>query len=53
MNNLFKIRKINKVLKIFSDSFLGFSDKEIDQVLKEFYEKELQKNGIRFKLNFP
>jgi hypothetical protein len=52
MNNLFKIRKINKALKIFSDSFLGFSDKEIDQDLKEFYEKELQNNGINFNLNF-
>jgi hypothetical protein len=44
MNNLFKIRKINKVLQIFLDSFLGFSDKEVDQDLKEFYEKELNKN---------
>jgi hypothetical protein len=26
MNNLFKIRKINKALKNFSDSFLGLSD---------------------------
>jgi hypothetical protein len=41
MNDLFKIRKINQALKIFSDLFLGFSDKEIDQDLKEFYEKEL------------
>jgi hypothetical protein len=46
MNNLFKIRKINKALKIFSDSFLGFSEKEIDQDLKEFYEKNLKNNGI-------
>jgi hypothetical protein len=53
MNNLFKIRKINKALKIFSDSFLGFSDIEIDQDLKEFYEKELQNNGINVKFNFP
>jgi hypothetical protein len=52
MNNLFKIRKINKALKIFSDSFLGFSDKEIDQDIKEFYEKELKNNGLKFKLNF-
>jgi hypothetical protein len=41
MNNLFKIRIINQALKIFSDSFLGFSEKEIDQDLKELYEKEL------------
>jgi hypothetical protein len=41
MNNLLKIRKINKALNIFSDSFLGFSEKEIDKDLKEFYEKEL------------
>jgi hypothetical protein len=41
MNNLFKIRKINKALKIFSDLFLGLSDKEMDKDLKEFYEKEL------------
>jgi hypothetical protein len=41
MNNLFKIRKINRSLKIFSDSFLGFYIKEIDHDLKEFYEKEL------------
>jgi hypothetical protein len=40
MNNLFKIRKINKALTYFSDSFLGFIDKEIDQDLKDFYEKE-------------
>jgi regulatory protein YycI of two-component signal transduction system YycFG len=53
MNNLFKIRKINKALKIFLDSFIGFSDKDIDQDLKQFYEKELQNNGINFKLNFP
>jgi hypothetical protein len=46
MNSLFKIRKINKALKDFSDSFLGFSEKEIDKDLKEFYEKELQNNGI-------
>jgi hypothetical protein len=46
MNNLFKIRKINKALKIFSDSFLGFSDKEIDQDLKDFYEKEFNENKI-------
>jgi hypothetical protein len=52
MNNLFKIIKINKALKMFSDSFLGFSDKEIDQDLKEFYEKELQNNEINVKLNF-
>jgi hypothetical protein len=52
MNNLFKIRKIYKALKIFSDSFLGFSEKEIDQDLKEFYEKELQNNEINVKLNF-
>jgi hypothetical protein len=48
MSNLFKIRKINKALKIFSESFLGFSGKEIDQDLKEFCEKEAQKNGINF-----
>jgi hypothetical protein len=53
MNNLFKIRKINKALKIFSDSFLGFNEKEIDQDLKEFYEKELQNNGINVMFNFP
>jgi NADPH-dependent 2,4-dienoyl-CoA reductase/sulfur reductase-like enzyme len=53
MNNLFKIRKINQALKIFSDSFLGYSDKEIDQDLKEFFEKELESNGINVKLNFP
>jgi hypothetical protein len=53
MNNLFKIRKINKALKIFSDSFLGLSDTEIDQDLKEFYENELKNNGIDLKLNFP
>jgi hypothetical protein len=53
MNNLFKIRKINRALKIFTDSFLGFSEKEIDQDLKEFYEKEIQKNGINIMLNFP
>jgi hypothetical protein len=41
MNNLFKIRKINKALKILSEMFLGLSDKEIDQDLIEFYEKEL------------
>jgi hypothetical protein len=41
MNNLFKIRKINKALNIFSDSFIGFSDNEIYQDLKEFYENEL------------
>jgi hypothetical protein len=33
MNNLFKIRKINKALKNFSDSFIGFNGKEIDQDL--------------------
>jgi hypothetical protein len=53
MNNLFKIRKINKSLKAFSDYFLGFSDIEIDQDLKEFYEKELQNNRINVNLNFP
>jgi hypothetical protein len=53
MKNLFKIRKINKALKIFSDSFLGLSDTEIDQDLKEFYEKELQNNKIKAKLDFP
>jgi hypothetical protein len=53
MNNLFKIRKINKALTIFSDSFLGFSDKEIELDLKELYEKELQNNGINVSLNFP
>jgi hypothetical protein len=52
MNNLFKIRKINQALKFFSDSFLGFSDKEIYQDLKEFYENELQNNEINVKLNF-
>jgi hypothetical protein len=41
MNKLFKIRKINKALKIFSDSYLGFSINYIDQDLMEFYEKEL------------
>jgi hypothetical protein len=40
MNNLIKIRRINKSLKNFSDSFLGFSENEIDQDLKDFYEKE-------------
>jgi hypothetical protein len=44
MNKLFKIRKINKALKIFSDSFLGFKVKEIDKDLKDFYEKELNEN---------
>jgi hypothetical protein len=53
MNNLFKIRKINIALKIFSDSFLGLSDTEIDQDLKEIYEKELKNNGINVNLNFP
>jgi hypothetical protein len=51
INNLFKIRKINKALKNLSDSFIGLSDKEIDQDLKEFYEKELKNNGINVKLN--
>jgi hypothetical protein len=53
IQNIFRIRKINQALKTFSDSFLGFSDKEIDQDLKEFYEKELQNNGMNVKLNFP
>jgi hypothetical protein len=53
MNNLFKIRKVNKALKIFSDSFLGFREKKIDKDLKDFYEKELQSNGINVILNFP
>jgi hypothetical protein len=53
MNNIFKIRKLNKALKNFSDSFLGFSSKEIDQDLKEFYEKELKSNGINVMLNIP
>jgi hypothetical protein len=48
MNNLYKIRKINKALKNFSDSFLGFSAKGIDQDIKEFYVKEFEKNGINF-----
>jgi hypothetical protein len=52
MNNLFKIRKINKALKIFSDSFLGFNEKEIDQDLKEFYEKKLLNNELNVKFNF-
>jgi hypothetical protein len=52
MNNLFKIRKVNKALKIFSDSFLGFGEKKIDKDLKYFYEKELQSNGINVILNF-
>jgi hypothetical protein len=53
MNSLFKIRKINQALKIFSDSFLGFSNKEIELDLKEFYEKELINNGINVELIFP
>jgi hypothetical protein len=53
MNNLFKIRKINKALKIFSDSFLGFSDKKINPDLKEFFQNELKNNGINVMLNFP
>jgi hypothetical protein len=53
INNLFKIRKLNKALKKFSDSFSGFSEKEIDQDLKEFYEKEMQNNRINVKLIFP
>jgi hypothetical protein len=52
MQNIFKIRKINKALKTFSDSFLGYSVKEIDQDLKKFYEKGLQNNGINAYLNF-
>jgi hypothetical protein len=52
MNSLFRIRKINQALKSFSDSFLGFCEQEIDQDLKEFYEKELQNNVINVKLNF-
>jgi hypothetical protein len=38
---------------MISDSFIGFSDKEIDKDFKEFYEKKLQNNEIDFKLNFP
>jgi hypothetical protein len=52
MNNLFKIRKINKALKIFSDSFLGLNVREIDKDLKDFYEKEFNENKINFKLSF-
>jgi hypothetical protein len=52
MNSLFKIRKINQSLKNFSDSFLGFNEKQIDQDLKEIYENEFQINGINFMLNF-
>jgi hypothetical protein len=37
MNNLFKIRKINKALKGLSDSFLGFREQKINKDLKDFY----------------
>jgi hypothetical protein len=46
MNNLFKLRKVNKVLKNNSDSFLGMGFKEIDLDLKEFYENKLKLNNI-------
>jgi hypothetical protein len=41
MNNLFKLRKVNRALKSNSDSFLGMSSEEANKILKEFYEKNL------------
>jgi hypothetical protein len=52
MKNLFKLRKVNKILKNFSDSFLGMGFKEIDLDLKEFYENKLKENNIKCKVSF-
>jgi hypothetical protein len=50
MNSLFRLRKINKSLKLNSDTFLGFGYKEADHVLKEFYEIKLKDNNFNFSL---
>jgi hypothetical protein len=39
MNNLFKNRKINRALKLNSDSFLGIYSFLLDKDLKDFYEE--------------
>jgi hypothetical protein len=38
MNSLFRLRKVNKTLKIYSDSCLGIYPVEIEEDLKHFYE---------------
>jgi hypothetical protein len=48
MNNIFKLRKVNKVLKIYSDSFLGLCREEIDLDFKESLEKNFKDNNFNF-----
>jgi hypothetical protein len=50
MNNLFKLRKVNKVLKSFVDSFLGFDLKKIDLDLEEYYKNRLKENNLNFEI---
>jgi hypothetical protein len=51
MYNLFKLRKVNSVLKNFSDSYLGMNNEKIDNNIKEFYENKLEEYNIKFKIN--
>jgi hypothetical protein len=41
MNSLFVLRKVNKIIKTYSDSFLEFYADELDLKLKQFYEFQL------------
>jgi hypothetical protein len=52
MNSIFRIRKLNNTLKIFSDSFIGIVPKEMEKDLKEFYENILKENNINLNIKF-
>jgi hypothetical protein len=53
MNNIFKLRKVNKVLKIYSDSFLGLCKEEIDIDFKKSLEKNFKDNNFNFFVSMP
>jgi hypothetical protein len=50
MNSLFRMRKINKALKIYSDFFLGYYVDDIEEDLKKFYEKKVNENKTFFQI---
>jgi hypothetical protein len=50
MNNIFQIRKVNKTLKINSDTFLGMGSEDIDIDIKEYYENNLKNKNINYNI---
>jgi hypothetical protein len=45
MNNIFKLRKINKKLENFISAFYGFSIKEANLNILKLHEKKLEEAG--------